>query len=76
MFGLSMLLVSYGFLAIGVINRKYTFLTPYFTFCILLILILIMKLFIEVLGTASNNKKLEDGQMVQIIGQVFYNIII
>lgn len=65
-----MLLASYGFLIIGVINYKYTFLTPYFTLCVLLILILIMKLFIEVLGTASNNHKLKDGQMATIIGQV------
>ena len=69
-FGLSMILSSYIFLVIGVVVKKYTLLIPYFTLCVLLILILILKLFIEVMGTANTKSTLETFQLARILGQV------
>lgn len=85
-FGLSLILTSYAFLVIGVIVKKYTLLIPYFTLCMFLILILIMKLFIDVsrlrsyalhfvpffqvISTANTKDTLEPAQLQLILVQV------
>uniref|UniRef100_A0A915DNZ9 Uncharacterized protein n=1 Tax=Ditylenchus dipsaci TaxID=166011 RepID=A0A915DNZ9_9BILA len=70
-FGLSMILSSYGFLVIGVVIKRYTLLIPYFTLCVLLILILMMKLFVEVMSTANTKDTLQSRQMKRIGAQTF-----
>lgn len=65
-----MIFVSYVFLIIGVIVKKYTFLIPYFTLCVLLILILTLKLFVELMSTANTKDTLEPHRLHKLSTQV------
>ncbi|KAH7729407.1 hypothetical protein AAVH_02882 [Aphelenchoides avenae] len=70
-----MIFVSYVFLIIGVIVKKYTFLIPYFTLCVLLILILTLKLFVELMGTANTKDTLEPHQLHKLSTQALFIVI-
>ncbi|KAE9555014.1 hypothetical protein FO519_001760 [Halicephalobus sp. NKZ332] len=68
-FGLVLLAASYAFLIIGVIIKKYTFVIPYFTICLMLILILAMKVFIEIMISANTRSTLEPSNLTRVIIQ-------
>ena len=70
-FGLVLLVASYAFLIIGVIIKKYTFVIPYFTICVMLILVLALKVFIEVMSSANTKSTLESSQLTKVILQSF-----
>lgn len=65
-----MIFGSYVFLIIGVVVKKYTFLIPYFTLCVLLILILTLKFFVQLMSTANTHDTLAPHQLHKLVAQV------
>uniref|UniRef100_A0AC35FWC0 Uncharacterized protein n=1 Tax=Panagrolaimus sp. PS1159 TaxID=55785 RepID=A0AC35FWC0_9BILA len=63
------IICSNAFLTIGVIIRKYTFVIPYLTICVMVILVLTLKLFVDVLTTANTKDTLEEAKLRKIMFQ-------
>uniref|UniRef100_A0A914YWM8 Uncharacterized protein n=1 Tax=Panagrolaimus superbus TaxID=310955 RepID=A0A914YWM8_9BILA len=74
-FALFLIISSNAFLTIGVIIRKYTFVIPYLTICVMLILVLTLKLFIDVLTTANTKDTLEEAKLKKIFFQSLLIIV-
>ncbi|CAJ0572475.1 unnamed protein product, partial [Mesorhabditis spiculigera] len=57
--------VSYILVIVGVQIKRYTFIIPYFTICVLVILVMIMQLFMDFLETANRKTTLDPKAIAQ-----------
>lgn len=63
------LIVTHIFLLIGVHLKRYMFVIPYFTLCVMLIFVLTVKLFSDLMSTANSKDTLENHQLKKILMQ-------